>query len=241
MSTRTAGYQKIGCYPFWLLGHRYAQQRLNWALIERFMGWLPRWELCLPFWDVTQQRLQLTHHLYQDVAGHYGGQVTSVANLAALIAGPTQLDPYPRLSLKRVRYHWAQELARATPNLRAVQEFLYLRGHHLLGFPEAFETTGSTPPVLGRGLLLWRILFGTALFALNGPLTSNRLAPLAQHCLELVGGHEQTVRVSFPHLVDRLQAQLMTELVQRGYLTVVPDGWQIRRQPRWRSARIGTD
>lgn len=238
VSERTAGYHQLSCYPFWLLGHRYRRQRLNWALIERFMGWLPRWELCLLFWDVEHRQLQLTHHLYQDVAGHYGGQVTRVTNLAALMAGPARVDPYPQLSLVRVRYHWAQELARATPQLRPIQEFLYLRGHHLLGFPAAFAATDCTPPVLGQGILLWRILFGTALFALKGPLTPARLRPIAQNCLDLVGGHVQTVRVSFPHLLARLQTQFVTELVQRGYLDVVPGGWRIRRQPRWRSEQL---
>lgn len=238
VSERTAGYHQVGCYPFWLLGHRYARQRLNWALIERFMGWLPRWELCLLFWDVRRHRLRVTHHLYQDAAGHFGGQVTIVADLATLMAGPAQVDPYPRISLSRVRYRWAQELARATPNLRRIQEFLYLRGHHLLGFPTAFGTTGSTPPVLGRGLLLWRIVFGTALFGLTGPVTPARLAPLAQDCFDLVNGHQRTVRVSFPHLIEQLQAQLVAELVQQGYLSVVPGGWRIVHRPRWRSAQL---
>lgn len=236
VSERTAGYQQIGCYPFWILGHRYSQQHLNWALIERFAGWLPGWELCLLFWDVTHRCLQVEHHLYQTATGHYGGQTTRLTSLAALMAGPSRVGPYPQVRLSQVRQRWAQQLAWENSRLRPIQEFLYLRGHHLLAFPAAFATVTSTPPFLGQGILLWRILLGTTLFEKSGVLTLPQVTALAEQAFGLVGGHDRTVRVHLPRLVSQLRDQFLTDLVQTGCLCPVADGWQIMRRPRWQSA-----
>lgn len=236
VSERTAGYQQIGSYPFWILGRRYNQQHLNWTLIERFAGWLPGWELCLLFWDVTHRCLQVKHHLYQTATGRYGGQTTRLTSLAALIAGPSRVLTYPQVRLSQVRHQWAQQLAWGSPRLRPIQEFLYLRGHHLLAFPAVFATVTSTPPFLGQGILMWRILLGTALFGESGVLTLPRVTALAEQAFSLVGGHNRTVRVHLPRLVSQLRDQFLTELVQAGYLAPVATGWRIVRQPNWQSA-----
>lgn len=234
VTQRTAGYHRLGCYPLWVLGHRYAHQKLNWSLLERFMTWLPRWELCLLFWDVTTNRLRVVHHLYQDAAGRYGGQTTVVGSVAALMVGPTHMVTYPSLDLAAVQRRWTRQLARSAPALRPIQEQVYLTGHHLLGFPLAFATTAITPPFLGRGLLLWRIVFGTWLFATTAPLTQQRVTALAHRSFCLVAAHDQAVRVQVPHLCDHLRTQFLAELTTAGYLRATATGWVICRQPQWR-------
>lgn len=82
VAQRTAGYQCLGCYPFWLLGSRYAQQKLNWRLIERFACWLTGWDLCLLFWEVDRRRLRVAHHLRQTATGAYINETAWVTTLS---------------------------------------------------------------------------------------------------------------------------------------------------------------
>jgi len=233
VAARTAGYQRLGVYPLWLLGRRYAQQKLNWSLIDRFACWLPQWGLCLLFWDARRQGLRIRHHLQQDAAGRYTGWAVTVTSLAAFLAGEIPRIGQGGLDLRRLRRQWAKDLLHGAAYLRPIQEQLYYTHHHLAGFPLALATTRLTAPVFGQGLLLWRIVLGAWLFAAGPSVTPPQLAALGRRAFNLVGGHRRGVRFTADRAVQAAQVSLLTDLVAGGYLQVTATGWVVLRQPTW--------
>lgn len=232
--SRTTGYRRLGVHPLWLLGSRYARQKLGWSLIERFAQHLRGWGLCLLFWDVRRQRLRIDHHLYQDALGNYHGRTTWLATLSALTAGNQQPLPKLVLNYPAWRSRLARDLHLKTPAVLAVQEHLYPLGHHLLDIPSALATTAKTRPLFGQGLLIWRALVAAKLFALPtttvAAATFNRLAVSS---FQVVGGHYRGVGVTADQSLEIAKRQLMADLERQGYLRTVAAGWVILRPLRW--------
>lgn len=233
VAQRTAGYRQLAVYPLWLLGHRYRRQRLNWRLIERFASWLPQWGLCLLFWDVRRACLVVRHHLRQDAVGHYWGGQRRIGNWAQFLLGTTPPVSQPALDDHRIRLQWTRNLQRQSPQLRLIQEQLYLTGHHLAGFPGILATPQSTAPVFGQGLLLWRIVMGAWLFQGRPELTVAEVQTLSHRAYELVGGHARGVRFQAAGVLRSAQEQLLTDLVTGGYLVPTAQGWRVQQTPRW--------
>nr|WP_263862265.1 competence protein CoiA family protein [Levilactobacillus spicheri] len=233
VAARTAGYRQLGIPVIWLLGRRYARQRLNWRLIERYARWLPRWGLCLLFWDVADQCLRVKHHLQQDALGQYLGWVSRVPTLRAFLAGqPRTFHPRP-LNLARVRHNWSLALLRGAAPLRPIQEQLYGLHHHLIQFPTVLASNQATPPIFGRGVLLWRILVGAWLFAAGPRVTPAQLQRWGWQALQLVGGQATAVQFSARPAVALALHALLTDLERTGYLRRATGGWVVQQQPQW--------
>lgn len=244
VAQRTAGYQRLMVYPLWLLGHRYARQRLNWALIERFACWLPQWGLCLLFWDVTHNCLRIRHHLHQDALGRYTGWSSRVTTLRDFVAGESLTFQSAGIDLLKVRQQWTKALLHGSSTLRPIQEQLYFSHHHLAGFPLVLASVQLTAPVFGRGLLLWRIVMGAWLFR-QGPLILPRvIRQLAQQAFDLVGGHRRGVRFTADRAVTQATGQLLDDLTTAGYLRATATGWAVQRALPWAAdytARLKTN
>lgn len=231
---RTRGYQKLGVQPLWILGSRYAQQKLGWSLIERFAMRLRGWGLCLLFWDVCRQRLRIDHHLYQDALGNYHCGTAWLTGLAELIAGAQWPLPEPVLDYPLWRSKLARDLHLRTAGVLAVQEHLYPLGHHLLDIPMALATTAKTVPLFGQGLLVWRALVAAKLFALpTQNVTAATVDRLAEACFAIVGGHRRTVWLTVDRTLEIAKRHLMADLVSQGYLRETAGGWAIQRQLGW--------
>lgn len=231
---RTRGYQKLGVYPFWILGQRYSKQKLGWSLIERFATRLRGWGLCLLFWDVQRQRMRIDHHLYQDALGGYHGRTVWLANVADLAAGNWQRLPKLELDYPAWRSRLARDLHLKNAAVLAIQERLYPAGHHVLDVPTALTTSAVTPPVFGQGLLLWRALVASQL--LKQPATTISLAnfkEVADKSFQIVGGHRRAVWFTAEHALEMAKRRLARDLVASGYLRVTDDGWQVVKQLRW--------
>ncbi len=231
---RTRGYQKLGVYPFWILGERYSKQKLGWSLIERFATRLRGWGLCLLFWDIQRQRMRIDHHLYQDALGNYHGRTAWLLNIEELVAG-NQL-PLPKLVLDypKWRSRLARDLQTKRPAVLAIQEVLYPTGHHVLDVPNFLMTTTVTLPVFGQGLLLWRALVMAQLFALPVlRITGATMNVLVVKSFKTVGGHQQAVWFSADEALLKARYRLLADLVALGYLRPIGENWQICRQPKW--------
>lgn len=230
--SRTQGYQRIGAYPFWILGSRFARQTLNWSLIDRFACWLSKWHLCLLFWDVTQQRLRIDHHICQSVTGQYQCQTAYVSTIAELVAGPRHRFWWPEPNIKQFRRELDRDLRRSSAALRPLQEATYLTGHHLAGFPDTLVTTQATLPVFGRGVLLWRVVLVAWLFT-RPYISTATLKRLALKAFVLVEGRTAGVRFTARTAVRDATNALLTDLIQNHYLRVLPNGWQVVAAPKW--------
>ena len=239
VAQRTAGYRRIACYPFWLLGSRYAQQKLNWRLIERFACWLTGWDLCLLFWEVDQNRLRVAHHLRQTATGAYINETAWVTTLSELVAGPAPYTTVVRNpGQKQYRSYLNQALRRATPTLRPIQEALYLTGHQVTGFPDCLMTTTLTAPIFGQGLILWRIVLTTWIEE-QVDMTFLTLAELSQRALLLVSGQTTAVRFDGQSAFRQEQRKLLALLTQAGILRPTTQGWHVCGHLEW--ARDYTD
>lgn len=232
VAARTQGYRDVGAYPFWLLGKRYAQQRLGWGLIDRFAGWLKGWGLCLLFWDVERQRLRVDHHICQAVTGEYQCQQAWVASLTDLVKGPHRRQWWPEPNLARFRWELDRDLRRSSATLKPLQTAVYLTGHHLAGFPESLVTTRVTPPVFGRGVLLWRIVVAAWLFE-HVRFSLATAQRLGEEAFRLVGGVTVAVRFEAPLVVPQALETLLADLVTAHFLQRVPNGWRVMAQPQW--------
>ncbi|MCH5463917.1 competence protein CoiA [Levilactobacillus tujiorum] len=231
---RTRGYRRQATYPFWILGQRYCQYGVSWSLIERFATRLRGWGLSLLFWDVRRHQLRIDHHICQDALGNYHWRTTWVRRLTQLEAGNQMPLPKVSLDYSRWRSRLARDLRVKNAGVLAVQERLYAAGHHILDVPACLTTKAATLPIFGQGLLLWRALVISQLFA--GPVTwiSRQMVERAgRQSFETVGGHRHAVWFTGDQAVITAQRELLLELTAQGYLRVVHDGWQIQRRPTW--------
>lgn len=233
---RTAGYQRLGIYPFWILGRRYAHQRLGWSIISRFACWLPRWALCLLFWEEETHQLWVHHHLRQDATGHYIGDRQVIKTLRALREAQPQFTGQPQVTIAAVRRRFWRGLLRGDTRLRDIQEQLYKTGHHLGMFPSVFWTTATSPVGFGLGLLSWRIVVGNWLLTTHRPLTVSHVKELANRGFTLVHGQHGGVRFSYPRLVTDATTELLHDFVGAGLLRATDQGWDLIGRPTWRQS-----
>ncbi len=230
---RTDGYREISAYPFWILGSRYGRQKLGWSLIERFATKLKGWGLCLLFWDVARQELRVDHHLAQDSLGVYVSKTTWVKTLAEFVAGSHVL-PQVTLDYWGWRERLARDLRQKQSGVLDIQEVLYLAGHHVLSLPKFLHTKATTLPLFGRGLLLWRAVLVTKLFALPTDFITTRVMnDLAGESFTIVGGHPEAVWFTAESVLPLAQANLLALLTTEGYLEAVTGGWRVCHQPKW--------
>lgn len=232
VAERTRGYQQLGVYPFWLLGSRYARQKLGWSLIDRFASWLRGWGLCLLFWDVTRQELRIDHHICQAVTGEYQCQTVWVSDVAALSAGAQRRLWWSEPNIARFRFELDRDLRRSSLALRPLQTAVYLTGHHLAGFPQTLVTTGVTAPIFGRGLLLWRVMVVAWLFE-RPSLLPETITGLAEEAFRLVGGQVAAIRFTGQPALQQAVDTLLADLIHNQYLVRTPTGWRVLSEPHW--------
>lgn len=233
VAARTTGYQGMAVFPCWILGERYQRQHLNWGLVDRFAWRMPGWGLCLLFWDVSQQRLRLDHHLQQTAVGEI---VATTSWLTAVddLRQPRQPAPQPPVDLTTYRRKLTLDLLHGNTGLRLIQEALYLLGKNLSGFPPVLGTTRGYLPVFGRGPILWRVVVGAWIFSRQIQWTVSALWQLACEGLALVGGHcAGGIRFSGRAALRLALNDLLADLVTVHYLQRTATGWQVAVKPTW--------
>ncbi|MGX6429280.1 competence protein CoiA [Levilactobacillus yonginensis] len=232
VASRTAGYRQLGVYPMWLLGKRYAKQRLTWRTLDRFASWLPGWGLCLLFWDVETCLLRVDHHLCQAATGQLSWGTSYLQDVTDLQSRSGVYLATPRPNLLAFRRQLTADLQRESAGLRDVQEAVYLTGHHLAGFPEELTTMAVTPPGFGKGLLLWRVVMTAWLFQTK-QFDTQEVRRLSRAALILIGGQLQAIRFNVAPALQRAETALLQDWVRLGKLERRSQGWQVIGQPQW--------
>ncbi|MFD1455906.1 competence protein CoiA [Levilactobacillus lanxiensis] len=232
VAERTRGYQGLGVYPLWLLGSRFAKQKLGWHLIDRFASWLNGWGLCLLFWDVDRHQLRVDHHICQAITGEYQCQSVWLTNVTDLSAGSQRRLWWAQPNLARFRWELDRDLHRSSTALKPLQTAVYLTGHHLAGFPQVLATVTVTAPIFGRGLLLWRIILAAWLFERSNVLTDT-LERLAWTAFQLVGGEVTAVRFTGQTAYLTAIDDLLADLTQADLIKRTTTGWQVISEPHW--------